>query len=289
MKSTISIICPVRNMEGKLSNLESWVNKCNSDFQIILVCDSSTDMTLLELKKIKSMNVSADIKILEGTFGSPGSARNAGMTQADGDWVVFWDSDDIGNPRFLSQEVRRPKSESVDAIIFGYEIHSKENKIKAWTPWPSSPLKCINQISLNPGLWRFSFKRSSIQDLFFLDLRMGEDQLFINDFMRKSPQLHFSDEVTYKYFVNVDNQLTSNMRAVEELGRAIKVLSDQLKCGDDFQIFSVRILGKMLLTQMKKTKFPVKIRALFELLRLFFTYPKKTTHLIINSVWRTSK
>jgi len=275
-------------MEGKLSNLESWVNKCNSDFQIILVCDSSTDMTLLELKKIKSMNVPADIKIVEGSYGSPGSARNAGMTLADGDWIVFWDSDDIGNPSLLSEEIRRPKSESVDAFVFGFEIHSKEKKIKAWTPWPSSPLKCIDRITLDPGLWRFSFKRSSIQDLFFLDLRMGEDQLFINDFMRKSPQLHFSDTVAYKYFVNVDNQLTSDVRAVEELGSAIKVLSNQLKCSDDFQIFSMRILGKMLVTQIKKTRFPFKIWALFELLRLFLTYPKKVTRLIISIVWRQS-
>lgn len=275
-------------MEGKLSNLESWVNMCNSDFQIILVCDSSTDKTLLELKKIESLNVSADIKVLEGSYGSPGSARNAGLALADGDWIVFWDSDDIGNPSFLSEEVRRPGSEIVDAFVFGFEIHSKEKKIKTWTSWPSSPIKCIDRITLEPGLWRFSFKRSSIQDLFFLDLRMGEDQLFINDFMRKSPELHFSDAVAYKYFVNIDNQLTSDVRAVEELGSAIKVLSNQLKFGNDFQVFSMRILGKMLLTQIKRSRFPVKIRAIFELLRLFFKYPKKTTNLVISSVWRKS-
>ena len=285
MRPTISVICPVRNMEGKLQNLENWVKLCDSSFQIVLVSDSSTDNTLSELKKIKTANPFSRIEIIEGLFGSPGCARNAGIALAEGEWVVFWDSDDVGNPKLLTDALQKYDPTALDAIAFGYEIYSGTSRIKSWVLWPSTDKMCIEKMTLNPGIWRFFFKKSSIRDIEFSNLSMAEDQLFINDFMRKSPQIAFANDVAYRYFVNRENQLTSSKSALEDLRVAAHKLSIQMGTDASIQVFTVRIFGKILITQIKKCRFPLKIYAAIKLSLLFLRYPKDTVKLFYDIVW----
>jgi glycosyltransferase involved in cell wall biosynthesis len=284
MNPTVSIVCPIRNMEGKLQNLHSWIRECGPQFQVILVCDSSTDKTLIELQKIQSSFPSTQIEILQGEFGSPGSARNEGMAKASNHWVVFWDSDDLGNPRVLLEELKNAEAEFLDAVISGYDIFSLETRIKTWTWWPTNPEKCIDEITLNPGVWRFCFKRSSLRDLTFPKLRMAEDQLFLNAFLMTSPRLAFSNAVTYQYFVNVENQLTSQAHALEDLSQASNELYPLLRMNSDCPVFTLRIYGKILLTQVKKCRLSTKIKSIVWLIYLFLRFPGVTTQLFLDIV-----
>jgi glycosyltransferase involved in cell wall biosynthesis len=289
MNPTISIICPVRNMAGRLQNLETWVRECNSTFQILLVCDSSTDKTYVELQDIKSAYPAINIEILKGEFGSPGNARNAGLEQANGIWVTFWDSDDVGNPQLIFEEMRKYDPELFDAIVFGFDIYSGSHKLKPWTLWPNGIKNSINRTSLNPGIWRFCFKRSSILDFKFSHLRMAEDQLFINEFMRKSPQLSFNNSITYSYFVDVENQLTSNELDLGDLREVVEVLSSQIRREKDVEVFTIRIFGRILITQIKKSKIPLKFNAAFKLANLAGRYPIEVTNLIFDTLLEKSR
>lgn len=289
MNQTVSIICPIRNMEGKLQNLNSWVKECGPQFQIILVCDSSTDNTFDELQSIQSSLPSTQIEVLEGDFGSPGSARNAGIRKASKDWIVFWDSDDLGHPKVLLEELRSVEAEFLDAVIFGYEIYSGEQKVESWTRWPIGSKKCIDGITLNPGIWRFCFKRISLGSLTFPKLRMAEDQLFLNEFLMMSPHLSFSDEIIYQYFVNVENQLTSLAPALEDLSDASDSLYRLLRKNSDSAVFTVRIYGKILLTQVKKCRLPKKVRAIPRLMSLFLRFPGVTSQLFMDIILEKSK
>ena len=284
MNLNVSIICPIRNMEGRLQNLNSWVKECGPQFQIILVCDSSTDNTFNELQSIQSSLPSTQIEVLEGKFGSPGSARNAGIGKASNDWIVFWDSDDLGYPKILLEVLSSAEAESLDGVIFGYEIYSGEQKVKSWTRWPINSRKCIEEITLNPGIWRYCFKRLSLGSLTFPKLRMAEDQLFLNEFLMMSPHLAFSDAVTYQYFVNVENQLTSFAPALEDLSNASDSLYRLLRKNSDSAVFTLRIYGKILLTQVKRCRLPTKVKAIPRLMSLFFRFPGVTTQLFIDIV-----
>ncbi len=288
MKPLISVICPVRNMEGKLQNLQSWVKQCDATYQIILVCDSSTDKTLEELQSVHFINPILNIEILVGEFGSPGSARNEGLTRAEGEWVTFWDSDDLGRPQLLSSEIQKYNQNELDAVIFGYEIRSGHKMLKPWTNWPNDQNRCLEMTTLNPGLWRFCFKRSSIGNLTFPNLRMAEDQLFINDFIQKSPRVNFNNTATYTYFVGVENQLTTNVMALGDLSAAVKVLSKEIKTSKYFQIFTIRILGKILITQIKKSELRIKVSAVLSLIGLAFRYPREVMKLIYEVILEKS-
>lgn len=289
MSPTVSVVCPVKNMEGRLQNLNSWLKACDSHLQIILVCDSCTDKTVEELQKMRESLPSHQIEIIEGVYGSPGGARNAGFERARNEWVIFWDSDDIGSPKDLISGLATQSGDLLDAVVFGYDIYSGDAAKSNWTSWPTTQEKSMEMLSLNPGIWRICFRRSSIINLKFPNLNMAEDQLFINDFMQKLPNLEFSNAVTYKYFVNVSNQLTSNKSALVDLREAATLLAATLNAVSGAQKFTLRIYGKVLITQMKKCNVSTKFQAGVRFIFLYVKYPVETTLLLKSILARKSK
>ena len=280
MSPTISVVSPVKNMEGRLQNLNSWIKECDSHFQIILVCDSCTDKTVEQLQKMKESLPSNQIEIIEGIYGSPGGARNAGFERARREWVIFWDSDDIGSPKDLILGLATQTRDLLDAVVFGYDIYSGDVAKSNWTSWPISQEKSMETLSLNPGIWRICFRRSSILNLKFPNLKMAEDQLFINDFMQKAPSLEFSNAVIYKYFVNVSNQLTSNKKALEDLRVAANLLAANLNGVSGAGKFTLRIYGKVLITQIKKCNISRKFQAGVKLIFLYVKHPVEISLLL---------
>ncbi|CAN2170959.1 WcaA Glycosyltransferases involved in cell wall biogenesis [Candidatus Nanopelagicaceae bacterium] len=289
MSPTITIVCPVRNMEGRLQNLFSWLNECDSHFQIILVLDSCTDKTVEELRSMKEFLPSNQIEIIEGTYGSPGGARNAGFEHARNEWVIFWDSDDIGSPKNLISGLETLSANLLDAAVFGYDIYSGHAARSKWNTWPISHEKSFDLFSLNPGIWRICFRRASIIDLKFPNLRMAEDQLFISDFMQKIPNIKFSNVVIYKYFVNVSNQLTSDKDALKDLREAGNLLAEKLNDVSGAGKFTLRIYGKILITQLKKCNISTKFQAGVRLILLYIKYPAETSSLLKSVLARKSK
>jgi glycosyltransferase involved in cell wall biosynthesis len=269
-------------MAGRMQNLSSWINQCDQRFQIILVCDSSTDDTSKELAQLKDSQVSADVELLIGDFGSPGMARNAGMQLAKNDWLIFWDSDDIGEPNLLAEKLALVDPKNIDAVVFGYEEHSSMGRMKSWLNWPIHDSKSLDQVSLNPGIWRICFNRHSLGKLEFNNLRMAEDQLFINDFLYLMPKLHFDNAVIYKYFQGIENQLTSNRVALSDIDLALEKLVVQL-CGNPASIsYTKRIYGKLLFTQLKKGSIIRKAKALSRIILFLCAQPRVATKLVLD-------
>ena len=92
-KYELSIIVPVTKMHGRLDNFKKMVEDIsNLSIQLIVVHDIDDDKTGRELQIILKNN--ANIKLIEGKYGSAGGARNAGLELVDSEWIGFWDSDD---------------------------------------------------------------------------------------------------------------------------------------------------------------------------------------------------
>lgn len=89
----ISIIIPVYNTEKYIDEcLESVVSQSFSDFEIIVIDDGSSDDSFnkLEQWKIKDNR----IRILSTANNGVSHARNLGINNAMGKWLMFLDSDD---------------------------------------------------------------------------------------------------------------------------------------------------------------------------------------------------
>ena len=89
-----SIIIPVYNAVGQIKEtIESILNQSNVDFEVLLVDDGSTDDSLVLIKEYADRN--ANFKVFTQENTGPGAARNIGIENAKGDYIVFVDSDDL--------------------------------------------------------------------------------------------------------------------------------------------------------------------------------------------------
>lgn len=87
----ISVIIPLYNKEAYIKEcLESVLNQTNQDFELIVVDDSSKDKSVAIVKSIRDSR----IRLISRENGGPSAARNTGIIEAKGEWIVFLDADD---------------------------------------------------------------------------------------------------------------------------------------------------------------------------------------------------
>jgi glycosyltransferase involved in cell wall biosynthesis len=99
---TISIIIPIYNRSKiVLSTIQSIINQTYENFECIIVDDNSTD-NLFE--QFISWNLDSRFRLINNSRskGAQG-ARNTGFLESNGDYVCFFDSDNLMQPEFLSK------------------------------------------------------------------------------------------------------------------------------------------------------------------------------------------
>src|SRR5215216_3968154 len=101
-RPAISIILPTFNRERFLREaFESIQSQICTDWELIVVDDGSTDRTretIDELRQTVGQPVTYIYQENRGAYG----ARNAGLGAAGGNFVAFYDSDDVWLPHHLS-------------------------------------------------------------------------------------------------------------------------------------------------------------------------------------------
>jgi len=167
----LSVIVPITGPPSRINNLLSWLSEVNKfNGEVILVHDISDSDTVKLLAKTQSkIGNSFNLKIIEGKFGSPGAARNAGKRIAESTWVAFWDCDDIPNVKNVDQLLESSAGDELDFLCGSFDVVDVSSQ-KSVTQHINSgnPTTDLKQIALNPGIWRFIFKRTSIESVFFL-------------------------------------------------------------------------------------------------------------------------
>ncbi len=115
----LSVIIPVYNGEKYLADaLESIISQPIKDIEIIVVDDGSKDKSLVIAKKYAEQN--NRIKVIHKENGGVGTARNKGIEESSGKWLMFLDQDDtiVKNAfDFSLQELL--KKNNVDVYSFG--------------------------------------------------------------------------------------------------------------------------------------------------------------------------
>ena len=102
MTPEISIIMPAFNAQATICrSIQSIIDQRFKNFELIIINDCSTDMTMQE---ITSFLGDQRIKLInnEKSLGAACS-RNKGLTVANGDYISFLDADDTWDKNFLTE------------------------------------------------------------------------------------------------------------------------------------------------------------------------------------------
>ena len=90
---SISVIVPAYNVEGYIEDTMKMIAKQTyDDFEAIIINDGSTDGTSDVVRKYCESD--RRFRMIEKENGGVSSARNAGIEDAKGEYIVFWDADD---------------------------------------------------------------------------------------------------------------------------------------------------------------------------------------------------
>lgn len=122
----VSIVIPIYNVEKFLDDcIKSCVVQKNTE--IILVDDGSTDgSTNICMNYIGYPNVKYVRQINMGLS----EARNRGLMEASGKYILFIDSDDMIIPETVSNLLKVANSNDSDIVLFSYETVSETFKME---------------------------------------------------------------------------------------------------------------------------------------------------------------
>ncbi len=117
-KNKVSIIVPCFNQSQFLDEcLTSVYNQTYQNWECIIVNDGSTDNTHIIARQW--LEIDKRFKYVRKENGGLSSARNLGLSEANGDFIQFLDSDDLLNEKKLEFQLSF-FSEKIDIVICDY-------------------------------------------------------------------------------------------------------------------------------------------------------------------------
>ena len=128
----LSLIVPVYNTAPYLAEcLDSMLdqNISGNDYEIVCVNDGSTDGSLEILRDYEARY--PNVVVVDKENGGVATARNAGLDAARGEYIWFFDSDDVMHPNVLGQICsmavqRRADRLTIDVYVFGEQLTQAE-------------------------------------------------------------------------------------------------------------------------------------------------------------------
>lgn len=196
----ISIIIPVYNTENYLQEcIDSVRQQSYKNLELIFINDGSTDNSSVILDRAAESDTR--IKIVEQENSGLSAARNRGMREASGDYIMFLDSDDWLDKETCEVALGKMKQYDADVVFWSYIREYREKSLK--TPlfgdkeiiWQSNDIRKLfrRMVGLTGKelaepqktdslitAWGKLYKKSVLNDIDFVDTKIigTEDALF---------------------------------------------------------------------------------------------------------------
>ena len=265
----LSVVVPIHNLRNRIENLNSWmIDISRFSIYVILVFDNEeTLVTDSILKLIQDYKID-NVTVLNGVYGSPGASRNAGKILVKTDWIAFWDADDLPNLVEVDKMLLGiNRHRNIDAVIGNFKIFDRLSG-------KTTPRHSLNWLSVtrNPGIWRWVFRSDSIQGINFQEFLMGEDVIFLMEFLNRYPIILKSNESFYTYYVGNFDQLTSDKNAVSQLSEVLKEVITLMKIKNSSFLANLISL-RIFFSYVKNTAVTrIKIRSIFVYVVVFLIF-----------------
>ncbi len=209
----ISVVVPIYNMEQYLSRcVDSLLNQTldKALYEIILVDDGSTDSSG-KICDNYAENFPDLIRAVHKSNGGLPSARNFGIDNAAGDYIIFPDPDDWVESNYLEFFFETQMEYEDCLICSGYCIDYDEKTISVKSddaPIKMSGLKSKNSLMRSPCVKGFAWNKLYHMDiirknnLYFLDdTGATEDLDFAYRYLQYNDNIFYSpNESVYHYY-----------------------------------------------------------------------------------------
>lgn len=185
----------------------------DANIEIILVDDGSTDDTPVLLQTLAEED--SRIRIITKENGGLGSARNAGLEAARGEYIWFYDVDDEAEPHLVEKNVEWMTTYHTQLNIFSFKAttpaqHLTEDVIFEEQLVESN--EALHDIFLdklffmrygNGFAWNKFYNRCFLENhgIRFGNQRIQQDELFNLQIYPLAQRVYISSEPLYHYFI----------------------------------------------------------------------------------------
>lgn len=208
----ISIIIPVYNAARYLNRcIRSVIEQTHADLEIILVDDGSNDGSLQLCKEWSEQD--KRIRVISQFNQGVSSARNTGLSNAKGSYIMFLDSDDCMKPEMCAVMLAKMQKSDMDMVVCGTE----ENDGMYWKPQRSTDystlegfkldfIKLLQTELLSPP-WNKLYKKEKITSEFPEDVSFGEDLIFNLSYLKNCQRISFITDILHFHEKENENSL----------------------------------------------------------------------------------
>lgn len=239
----ISVIVPVyRGKELLKKCVESVLAQDERDWELVLVDDGSPD----GCGQVCDDFAAADgrIRAYHQANGGVSSARNLGISKAEGEYVFFLDADDWIAPRTLSTLRAALENARADTAGCGVRYVDEAGREGAAEPpilppgvyeHPDIMTRVVDRLVgdrlaqplLNGYVVRFLFRRSLLEGIAFQGAYL-EDELFLTEYFTRPQRLVTVEDAFYYYYWNTQSATHRYMPGYLDTFRAFLAAKEAL-------------------------------------------------------------
>ena len=259
----LSVIVPVFNRAKTITTcVVGILNTELKNYEVIIIDDGSSDATLHFCKQLE--NKYSAIRVFSIPNSGVSAARNVGIKNARGEYILFVDSDDTLCPNAL-ECICRHVTNNVDLLMFSH-VKVRENyaldSLTCCEGRSCSDVEKRNNRDIirwifdayNAGnndwfyIWNKAFRSDIIHEnkVFFCeDISLGEDFIFVSHYLKYVETLLYVDK-KYKYTIEWSHNVCSGglgsiLRSPEDFFYSqIKIYESLLTLWKHSQLSSVR-------------------------------------------------
>ena len=208
----LSIIVPAYNVA---TNIEKCIQSVISQrvdykYELIIVNDGSTDNTEKTIKKIKDSR----IRLINQENGGSSSARNHGINECRGKYIMFLDADDflVGDCiNTMMNEIIRNDADIIQSSYYSFMDGDEKNIQKTILKERVIENETRDMVG-NPGFpWGKIYKRELFNEVRFPLNVWHQDTIVCMILYRMCKKIVVTDDLVYAYRIN-PNGVTKNAR-----------------------------------------------------------------------------
>ena len=226
---TISIIIPVYNAEKYIVNTIETAETQEKyvDYEIVIVNDGSTDSSKKQVEDLIKAKNYKNIRLINTKNNGVSIARNIGIQESKGDYIIFLDADDELKSNAL-KELSKIIKYNHDIIVFNYEYKELNNNIKQRIIYDEESKKidneklkmsAISSSKLN-NVWQFCISREYLianNIKFKKDIKIAEDLFFNLEMISYNPSIYYLNEILYRYNFNPGSAMQNlDLKKIEQ-------------------------------------------------------------------------
>ncbi|AQQ54063.1 glycosyltransferase family 2 protein [Planococcus lenghuensis] len=229
----ISVVVPVYNLEQYIDAiLDSLHAQTDKNFEAIIVDDGSKDDSHQKVLK-STENAAFDCKVFSIENGGVSRARNFGIAEATGDYILLIDGDDYLSADCIESIRASDENGKADIICWGYNEVNEDGSVyrryfdrfESDFDWMYGE-EALNNMMIHKTLWIWSgsaaYKREFLEREgigFTTDYKCGEDQEFTVKALGRAKTVRFINKVM-SYYLQRGNSVTHsyNTRRLDIVG-----------------------------------------------------------------------